>query len=274
MPCSQRTAKPTGIPHVAFDSIEVTIRHLTLRLLDVMCRLDHAERLLVTWMRNFDKIEGVSGLISVVGNRESMVGDPSYKLKDISDEGALQRDFPSMSSWHALMTLYVGRQAAHQCKAVFGFLNEIEQRIADAPRNSEESTSQAIIDGCVVPANIAADERIHKDYVRVLCATESFNIAFQLLVKMTTEKKMTLDAHLMTALLRMVNKPGLVSDAAIPRICNLTAELVKNMHELEKLKGSQPNGEAEAVYIDHKSSRSSDPCLVLNALLNVLCTRG
>ena len=237
-------------------------------------RLEHAERLLVTWMRNFDKIDGVIGLINAVGNRESMAADPAYKLKDISDEGALRRDFPSMSSWHALMTLYVGRQAAQQCKAVFSFLNEIEQRIADVSRSSEDSTTHVVIDGCAVPQNIAADERIHKDYVRVLCATESFNIAFQLLVKMITEKKMALDAHLMSALLRMVNKPGLVSEAAIPRICNLTAELVKNMHELEKLKLSQSGVASETQSADHKSSRSSDPCLVLNSLLNVLCTRG
>jgi hypothetical protein len=249
-------------------------------------RLDHAERLLVTWLGNFNKLEGASDFIAVLGNRDSMQEGVRYKPKDIrGEEDALLKGegsahFPSMASWHALMTMYADRQAGYHCKSVFQFLEGVEKSIAGAVAGSDGGggsggDGHVLLSGLRIPVDIQADERIHKDYVRALCSTESFSTAFQLLASMVAEKGMKLDAHVIIALLKMVNKPGLVSEAAIPRLADLTMELVKHLHDLESSVSQKPSEEEDAYRgLPRKHPRSPDSCRVLNSLVTVLCSRG
>lgn len=234
-------------------------------------RLDPAERLLVTWMGHFDKLEGVDALVARLCDRESMKKDRSYKLQDKPDDNLFREGFPSMDSWHALMSMYAGRQAGYHCKAVFNFLNLIETQISNAIAGDAlaQATPYVTINSYRVPRNIKSDERIHKDYLRALCGTESFASAFQLLVRMVGDQHMMPDAHSMVALLRMVNKPGFVKDSTIPRICDLTTNLVVDMHRLDVLRSSGVEAPATV-----QLEKSSDTCMVLNYLITVLCTRG
>ena len=227
--------------------------------------LDYAERLLFMWLNNYPKIQGIASLLSAVSDRDSMMKDPAYPLKDIEDKDTMNATFPSMKSWHALMSMYAGRQAGYHCRQVFQFLEGLENQIA-AKEKIVDTQDMVEIHGYKIPANICADERIHKDYIRALCSTESYSDAFRILSQMISEKNMKVDAHVMVALIKIVTKPNIISDAVIPQINDLTIQLIKRLHEWEI---------SDAVNKPmRKDNRSSDSCLVLNTLVAVLCERG
>ena len=250
--------------------------------------MDPAERLLVTWLSNFKKVDGVADLITVVGNRDSMKEDSTYKLKDISYNDNddintyLSSVFPSMTSWHALMSMYADRQAGYHCKSVFQFLEGVENSITKVIANPSErigadNEGYVNINGHRIPTEIHADEKIHKEYVRALCETESFATAFRILSSMLSEKGMKLDANVITDIIKMVRKPSLVSDAAIPRITDLTMSVIKHLHDIEKNQSPVSASCDDSNRVENKlnrKNRSPDSCRVMNSLVTALCSRG
>lgn len=228
--------------------------------------LDAAERLFLTWMRHFDKLEGLRALVDAVGDRESLKKNSEYKLGNVPPVEELKNNFPSMDSWHSLMSMYAGRHAGYSCKAVFDFLRLLDQRLILIKDTATDD--HVMLNGYKIPLNVKADDKIYKDYIRALCGTESFKTAFGVLKEMIIDKKMEPDGHVIASLLKMVNKPGLVRDDAVPQVCNLTVELIRSMHHLDQV--SRESNSEQPV----SKTRSSDACLVLNVLVSVMCNRG
>lgn len=223
-------------------------------------------------MKHHSQLEGTKDLIAVIGDRKSLQKNSDYLLGDV-DKSVLMQSFPPMMAWHGMTTLYATRQAWKQSKAILDFLEIVEGKIE--PLSSDQFSGDedtVAIDGCKIPRNIKADYKVYKNYVNILCATDCFMDAFQVVHKMLHEKKMHMDIHLVNGFLRMIGNSSQVSDTALPQLIDGTVGLIRSLHRLNENK--QQVLAATGDEHGKQKDKSNDICMLVNTLLKGMCNRG
>jgi hypothetical protein len=162
--------------------------------------------------------------------------------------------FPPMSIWHGLLSLYSRRAVWKQSKSIVEFLEEVKA-ITDRDGLDSSDGKTKLLNGFVVPSSIEADTRSYSYYVNSLCFAGSFLAAFDVVRHMRNNLKMEPDEQTAMVFMRRVSNPAHVPDENLEKTVQLCIDVI-------------------ADFSDKIPDRAGLQLQSLNVLVASLCIRG
>ncbi len=231
------------------------------------------ERLLLSWSGHFKTIAGRDKFVSDLLDGRSI--DSTMTSGEVAVyESEMKSRFPDMHIWRSVSEMYARRHAWRQIKAVVEFLSTVESQIKSSVEPSAEN-DMVKLSGIEVPVNVKADQSINQTYMRSLCSTGSYGVAFDAALLARRNGNLNLDTHLIIAFMNLISRPEYIPDSSLSEITDAGIAATIQAHKSSPAVNDPISLHENVAKTESTQAHSSSgPNYIINKLLFALCFRG